>query len=160
MTHTHLLPITETLMEIGWNEVKTPSSTTYLGILLGRDLELTHVFDATMNKFVARCLCFAPTLRRLSVQKSVIITNIFLLPMFSYIHQFYTIPKVTIKAITTLLQRTLIRFNAYSLSCLQNPTKQLGLKRPLRNFELHNIACILALPSSSPFPPPSAPEDH
>ena len=105
---------------------------------------------ASANKFIA--LKNKKNLGR-SIDHRIIVCNVFLTSIFSYLMQFFIIPKVDIAdKVRNTLRKLVIPFNggAFAYIHLVTPTKDMGFKQPLRDLW---AAGVSALTSSIDFEP-------
>jgi hypothetical protein len=142
----HALPTTPddntTIDGSSWPKIKFKEKGKYLGMLFGNNLTVPDIFDTATTKFTSRIRSYRSIRDRLSITKRIIIANTFLVPIFSYLHQFYIIPHETIQTINTELQRFIPSFSSIPLAYFSYPTKAGGLKTRLRNITLANLAAL------------------
>ena len=81
--------ITNKLKESTWPLVVTVESHKYLGILFGRNLQVDEVFAAPFKKALNRIKQLTPSLRRLDTQRRILVFNVFITPIISFVQQFY-----------------------------------------------------------------------
>ena len=67
-------------------------SHTYLGILMGRNITTIDIFTPALNKFKDRVVLFGPYLSSCNIDKRIVIFNVFLYSLFSYLIQFFIMP--------------------------------------------------------------------
>jgi hypothetical protein len=127
-----------------WPQIKFVNQAKYLGMLFGNNITTTDIFNPSLVKFRERIESYMPLRPRLSVSKRILIANTFLLPIFSYLHQFYLIPHNLNNIIDQLLFRFIIPFSSLPLRYVRYPLAAGGLRRPLRDHRLANIASLAA----------------
>lgn len=126
---------------------------TYLGALLGRKVTAEEIFSNTLDKARARLHLYHPYREKLSVPKRVVVVNAFILPIFGYLGRLFVIPGPTLRAINSAIAKFVVPASFFKVSLLQRPTRRMGLKTPLHNLELRNLALILsrrAFPGAQP----------
>ena len=75
-----------------WKKLKHPPSYTYLGILFGRKLEVADVYKKAVLKLAERAQEYKAIAKELSHAKRVMIFNVFIISILSYIANFYIFP--------------------------------------------------------------------
>jgi len=105
----------------------------YLGVLIGLDVTIADIFEPAALKFEKRILDLMSWKARFSVPRRVLIANVFLIPIFSYLSQFYLMPATTLDRVKRALGRWLIPLggSAFPLDSLTRPLDLFGLARPL-----------------------------
>ena len=127
-----------------WPNLPVQDSGKYLGVKMGRAVTVDAIFAAALAKFESRLAGYLTRKGSFSVCKRVLIANVFLTPIFSYLSQFYVIPPATLKAIHAGLRRWLAPLgqSAYPVTALSRPLALLGLARPLLLPEIQNLAVL------------------
>ena len=134
-----------TLALTGWVGLSFVSRATYLGVLMGVDVTTEDIYSKPFSKYEARLLTHRPALAHLHNQGKVHLFNIYLLPLFSYLYQFYLLPyKGVGDRIRAHARQNIISFNgrAYKYSHLISPKHNLGLSQPLRDTWAANLAAL------------------
>ena len=72
--------------------VKTTQSYVYLGITIGRGITVADVWRPVVNKAIDRIAKYTPALRSLSLVKRILVFNIFVRSLFTYVAPFYSLP--------------------------------------------------------------------
>ena len=77
-----------------WHDkgVKATRTYTYLGILIGRGVTVADVWRPVVNKAIDRIAKYAPALRALSLVRRIVVFNIFIRSLFTYVAPFYSLP--------------------------------------------------------------------
>ena len=150
LTKTHLLPTlpltppeSQFITRSSWSEIRISNSSKYLGVLFGREATPTSNFAKPVDKLVKRVNSFLPTKNSFSLQQRIVIANIFLIPILSYIYQFFHIPATYHPIIHNALRAWLIPLHTgCSLLDLQRPWHWGGFHTPLRDYKAHNLASL------------------
>ena len=83
---------------------------TYLGVSIGRDVELTDVWRPVVHKAINRLARYGKTLRTLSLGKRIEVYNIFVYPLFSYLAPFYNLPDASYYEVTKAVRSAILPF--------------------------------------------------
>ena len=132
------------LNHLGYHEIEAVNSAIYLGVLVGK-VSTADIYANALKKFTDRLLKFGSLLKRCSLEKRIIIFNVFLLPIFSYLIQFYIVPPVVYNKVKELCRRSIIPFNggAFAYAHLTTPyTNEGGFTRPLRDLWAANMTAL------------------
>jgi hypothetical protein len=114
------------LEEGGFKAVKFAATATYLGVLMGQATTTVQVFDEALKKFIRRANRYQPALANSALRNRILTFNVFLLPLFYYLAQFYVIPYTeVIRAWTS------------------NPW---GISVPVVRIHLLRVFCLYCLP--------------
>jgi hypothetical protein len=106
---------------------------------MGRYVGLPAVFRKAMAKFEARAVEYYPAVRLMHITERVMVFNIFLLSLFSYLLQFYSFPYeagggAQLPAVEAAATRLIINFNkAYPYCLLIQPLVRFGTGSPVRD---------------------------
>ena len=129
----------------GWGQVHFVDSAVYLGVLIGRSINTIDIFTPAMDKFCARVHDLSSILKPKSLNKRTLIFNIYLIPIFLYLAQFYIIPyhEIILK-INNICHRNIVPFNggAFAYYHLINPTTSFGPSTPLIDLWSVNVALL------------------
>lgn len=132
--------VQEFLRKTSWPNIVFKDRGKYLGVLFGKTVTVADIFFEALSKFKARLAEFQMV--PLSLQHRILATNVFLLPIFSYLYQFFLIPRKILKEVKALLYPFLVPYKAYDLELLCSPTKQLGYTTPLKDLEFMNVSAL------------------
>ena len=154
------LPIRTALRRCGWTQIQYSGSTSYLGVPFGQDVEVADAFRTGFAKFRASLLRYLPYKPRISFGKRILITNVFLLPLFSYPQKFFIWPRYWQNAVTSHIWGWLNRFNSLSLPNMHTPTGQFGLPTPLTHFLFLNYASLASAAKLANYSPAPSGDEH
>ena len=126
-----------------WSALKYTDTYVYLGVLFGRSVDATDVFEAAVEKFERRIGAFMSMQDLHSMPGRVRLANVYLLPIFSYLIRFFLMSEQTFKRVQKALRRWLIKGNCTSLERLTAPSHLLGLATPLHDLSKLNVAALL-----------------
>lgn len=127
------------------DKISFVSSATYLGILMGRSITTIDIYREAYKKLTHRVYCYGPILKISSLHRTIIIFNIFILPIMYYIAQFYIIPySEYILPIINLIRHFAIPFNgaAYSYTHIITLYPGFGPHSPLRDLWAFNMTLL------------------
>ena len=149
-----------TLTRAGYSHISFKTSVTYLGVLLGSNITTADIYRPAYNKFVARVALYADTLRSATLHQRIIIFNVFLLPLFYYLAQFYIIPfREIIKPTTAIAHKAVVAYGGkgFAYAHLVAPRSLFGPHTPLKDLWAVNMALLaqsfpLKDSESSPLP--------
>ena len=128
-----------------WEDVKLLLSHVYLGVLFGRNVTPTEIFAEAHQKFDKRLTLYRTTIQRRSIDHRIIIVNVFLTSIFSYLTQFFIVPyKEVVKKVRNSIRKAVISFNGGAMGYVHliTPTKCMGFKQPLRDLWAAGIAAL------------------
>lgn len=118
-----------------------PDNAIYLGILVGNDVTPTQMFDRPFNKFENRIVQWSQI--PLSLTSRIMVCNIYLLSIFSYVIQFTLMPKAVAVKISSLVMRFVFRFRYVPHTVAPWLDILLGIKPVVRDIYIANISCLL-----------------
>jgi ribonuclease HI len=136
-------PTIADLVPPGWKDISVAEKYIYLGILVGRSVTSKEVYSRAMKKFEARVYSYMPNKLLFNMPTRVIMANTYLIPIFSYIFRFYLMNKSTENQVRRLLTLFLIHSDSTNIARLCAPTCKAGLKQPLKEIRLLNVATVL-----------------
>lgn len=137
------------LDSVGWTDIVVSPSMKYLGIFMGHKASLDEVFKGPYNKMVERLRSYHKTKQNYSLPKRVTIWNTWILPIFSYISNFYTIPSDYNLWIDQHCQKWLSQYNTFSSLHYTRPTSLLGLASPLKDTSIYNYSRLASLSTAN-----------
>ena len=146
---THPGQIPELLPE-PWNQVARPRSTTYLGITIGPNmLEREH-----WNKALRNALIVATKIKqqKWSLGKRIKMINTFIIPLFSYIHRHYLMPRTVVSKLNKHIRLALGNYRTIPDSVLYAVDGPFRLKNPIIHPFFLGLQ-TLALSPAVPRPP-------
>jgi hypothetical protein len=128
-----------------WPLVKVVNSHKYLGILFGRKIQIDEIYAAPALKALDRATKFGPALRNLDTQRRILVFNVFVTPIFSFVQQFYMMPSSVLREYRSIMRRSISPFSgtAWPYSQLCAPTSCVGFKQPLRDPWVFGMTMIL-----------------
>lgn len=133
------------LKEINWTGLNFTNKATYLGVLVGFNIDNVDIYYAAYVKFEKRAQKFTAALTHSTLQNRILIFNTYLLTLFSYISKFYILPHRELgDKIRLIIQRKIVSFNggAYKYIHLITPSKNFGFAKPLRDLWATNVATL------------------
>ena len=120
-------------------------------------MTVDNVFDDAISKLETRTKRYLPLKSNFSLQSRVIIANVFLLPLLSFVFRFFLMPTSQQKKVSKIITEWLGLANRYTFDQLTTPRRNGGLHHPLRDVNQLNLAAILsnlpeipALPEAKP----------
>lgn len=138
------------LDEVGWHEVRISGNERYLGMYLGHETTLEHVFRPVFEKLQARLTSLKSLKKKYSVPSRVLIWNTWLLPILSYVSRFYLIPSDYLLWIDRLCSDWLSHGRTMKPLHLSRPTCLAGLATPLRDTALVNYSTLSSVKDIPP----------
>ena len=134
------------LLWSGYAQVERVTKATYLGVLIGK-VSTAEIYDKALSKFKKRVLLYANTLKRMSIHRRIITFNVFLLPLFYYLAQFYIVPPDVYREVKEICRKRIIPYGgtAFAYTHLVTPNKTgLGFSRPLKDLWATNMTILAA----------------
>ena len=133
------------LDQAGWKDLSFTSTATYLGVLVGYNISTIDIFKDAVDKFIDRSESYSSALRHLPTQARVRVFNIYIIPLLSYLFQFYILPHKELgNRLRDIIRRKVISFNggAHKYIHLITPSTKFGLTSPLRDIWALNITTL------------------
>jgi ribonuclease HI/exonuclease III len=127
------------LTRIGWDQIQIVQKATYLGCVFGRNVQLEDVFGKCIDKLLARLAAWS---KPFSLGARVTIINTFVLPILSYLWQFYILDDIIIKSFRSAIHRFLSRLFYCGFYCFVTLGQQAGVPS-VADFELQNLAAVI-----------------
>ena len=135
------------LQDVGWGTVAVVGKVKYLGLYMGHAVTLDDIFRAPFDKMTDRLASYHPIKSKFSLPKKVLIWNTWILPIYSYVFNYYILPSDYARWIDNACARWLNNGNTIKSLHLTRPTNLLGLQAPLRDTCNHNYARLSSLSS-------------
>jgi ribonuclease HI len=135
---------------VGWKDMPIVDQVMYLGIPIGKAVTLDNVFKIPFDKFVKRLKTYMPLKHNYSLQNRIIIWNVWLLPILSYVTKFYIIPACYSSNIDRDCALWLNKGNAIKGLHLTRPLELAGMSTPLRDVMLSNYSLLVSKADDSP----------
>jgi ribonuclease HI len=136
------------LERAGWGTISLSCAEKYLGVMVGRTVTTEVVFREAHAKFNRRVDTFRAIIRASSLHQRTLIFNVFLLPIFYYLAQFYIMPWHSVVVPVTQVCRTLIipyNGGGYAYAHLITPRgRGFGPHTPLRDLWSTNYTLLAA----------------
>ena len=138
-------PTNLAIQSSSWPLVKVVDSHKYLGILFGRKITVEDVFDAPAKKAADRARSFGAALKRLDTQRRIMVFNVFITPIFSFVQQFHIMPSSVYREYRAIMHRAITPFggSAWPYSQLCAPHASVGFRQPLRDPWVFNVLISL-----------------
>ena len=131
----------------GWELIREAPSCTYLGVAVGPKITTEEVFAGAKKKFDKRLALYRPFLKKTSLNTRIMVANVFLLPLFYYLCQFYVAHWSTVvQPVQRALHAATVAFRgtAFGYAHLLLPRGKGGPHTPLRDLWSTNIAMLAA----------------
>ena len=138
------------LNEIGWDEIVISPNIKYLGVFMGHGTTLDDNFKGPYDKMTNRLKLFSTVKHNYSIPKRVTIWNTWIIPIFSYIFNFYTLPVDYAHWIDLHCQKWLSQGNTFSSLHFTRPTALIGLASSLKDASLFNYSRLASLSRALP----------
>ena len=84
--------LSATIATCPWPRLKISREQVYLGIPFGRDLTLIEIYEPTLTKIEQRCTKYGPALKKMSLGRRILVFNIFIFSMLTYLNFYFPIP--------------------------------------------------------------------
>ena len=134
--------------------LKLANQAKHLGVMVGRLVTPTTVYQEATKKFTRRIHSYQPYASAFPLKTKILISNCYLIPIFSFLQQFFIIPDRTLKDVKLLLSYFL-KLPLRLLPVLSTPHLEGGFTTRLRHLEADTMAAITSGLSSTDIPPPS-----
>ena len=100
------------------SNIKIVNVAKYLGIKIGRHVNVDNVFHDAITKLEMRTKRYLPLKSNFSLQSRVIIANVFLLPLLSFVFRFFLMPTSQQKQVSKIITEWLGLANRYTFDQL------------------------------------------
>jgi ribonuclease HI len=127
-----------------WAGLQDVPAIKYLGIPTGRQLSLSEVYEPAIKEVLQRVARYAPLRNFYSLQNRVIIANSFLLSTFAYVNNFFLMSRALLLQVESAIAKWVIPARRFKLEHLTAPTRDAGLRQPLRDLFKMNVCSLLA----------------
>ena len=130
--------------EAGWDQIEFRDSAVYLGLLFGPNVTTEEVFADAYDKYNKRLALFHWVMKGMSLHDRIVLVNVFLLPLFYYLAQFYIIPyqPIVVKA-QEAARRAIVAFGGFGYAHLVTPHRgSFGPYTPLRDLWAVNMVLL------------------
>ena len=130
-----------------WKMIKFTDNYKYLGVLMGSKISTIDIFKPVLTKFKDRLFRYSGYLKKCSIQHRIIIFNVFLLSLFSYLAFFYIIPfDEIITPVRELCRKHIIPFHGggFGYVHLLEGRKNFGFHTPLKDLWATSTALLIA----------------
>ena len=130
-----------------WNDVRFTDKYKYLGVLIGDKISTYDIFSPVIDKMKRRCKSFAHVFNSIGIEYRVMIFNIYILPLLSYLYQFFLLPELHVIAeIHKLVRAYVIPWGpmggGFKSFHLFQHKHHLGLAQPLRDPWAVNLQAL------------------
>ena len=136
-------PLCTALRSSRFPDIQVVNEFPYLGIPIGLTITIADIFAQPIAKLVKRANLYLPARSAFSKHRRIMLANTFLLSLFSYHCSLYLLPSSTLKRINSLITPWLGTRGTLSNGMLTHPKSQFGLRSPLTDISLHNIALLI-----------------
>ena len=126
-----------------WNHIKVVPAATYNGVLIGRSVTVDMVYDKALQKFTDRISNYMIFQSLFSTQQRVVICNVFLNSIFSFLNRFLLMSPAHIKIIKRISSKRRVKAHRYTYDHLASPVAHAGIAQPLKDLRKSNIAAVL-----------------
>lgn len=142
-THRKLL---REIAEGPWPDLPLRPTATHLGVPIGRDITLAQIFETPYNKALSRLSSYKSITKTLSVPSRILLVNVFIISLFSYLFLFFVLPKEYYVTLKELIRKVVTPFNggAYSYDSLVTLRLSFSIKSPLKDLWAFNVALLAA----------------
>ena len=120
---------------------------TYLGVLMGKDITEEDIFSKALKKYENRLSLYSDYILNAPLHFKIMVFNVFLLPIFSYLMQYYIVPKSIQTKIKEAARKACIPFRGggFGYFFLLAPLGRFGHKLPLRDPWAANMTALIML---------------
>ena len=133
----------DALAATDWEGLAFTNKTTYLGVLMGYDIDNVDIYSKALSEFKLRAERYTSALTHTSLPNRILIFNTYLLPLFSYLSRYYLLPYHEVGSVVRrIAARKIIPFNggAYKYIHLIAPPDRFGFSLPLKDLWALNVA--------------------
>ena len=137
----------------GYKKVELAPRATHLGVLIGKDVDSKDIFAKAFAKFERRAAQYAPTVKRLSLAKRVLVCNCFLTPLFLYLARYFIMPYNMVLEAKSTIRKLVIPFNGGAFAyphLLRLKRAEFGFSTPLRDLWATNYALLASALDGAP----------
>jgi len=141
------------LINSAWPDTGFTDNYKYLGVLMGSSISTLDIFLPVYDKFKERLDRYAPYIKSCSIQHRIIIINVFLISLFSYLALFFIIPYDQICIpIRELCRKHIIPYHGggFGYVHLLEGRKNFGFNTPLKDLWAFSTALLIGLMNPQP----------
>jgi ribonuclease HI len=133
------------LLRSSWPEVELVYEHVYLGTPFGPYVTPDTAYAKPMEKLEKRCVLFRRALKPMSVQNRIVVVNVFILPLLSFVNQFFLMPDSIYKRVRALIKRCTTPYHgsAWPYCQLVAPLSEIGFRTPVRDPWIENVVALL-----------------
>jgi hypothetical protein len=157
-----ICPTCATILASHYPQINFTHSTVYLGTLFALSNSPAEIYAAAVEKLEKRVNRYMPAKDAFPVWRRILVANVFLVSLFSYLYSIYLIPDATLNKIYGIIGRWVCpgKWKALIPSLLTHPRKHLGFEKPLDDIRLRNVAAIITSAPAPDPPPQPAPKNN
>ena len=126
-----------------WANITVVPEAVYNGVLIGKSVTVDDVYAKALTKFNDRIIGYMPCLSLFSTQQRVLICNVFLTTIFSFLNRVYLMSNLMLKRVRQLSTQWLVKANRFTYDHLTSPTVHAGIAQPVWDLQQTNVAAIL-----------------
>ena len=126
-----------------WNKIIIAPRYTYLGVLMGHNIDTGDIFQMAFDKFKRKACAYARIISHTPPAHRTLFFNVFLISLFSYLIHFYIIPNDITKKINAICARHLVPFHGFAYQHLVT-LQAVRYRTPLHDIWALNTARLAA----------------
>lgn len=125
-----------------WPAIVVADRYTHLGVLIGPEVTPEEIFRKAHEEATGRVASYGQVVRKLPVHKRNRVLNVFVLPKYLYLGQFFLVPYAYCKRFSYACFKLVVPFKAFGMSFLYSQKSDLGFDPPLINLWASNLATL------------------
>ena len=138
----------------GWEGLESVTRARYLGITIGREVDIHNCFEPSVRAFKSKLAQYLPHKKSFSVTERIRLANAKLIPLLRYTQQLLITPDWVIRQVRDGLARWILPvWRSLPLDLLSVPLELGGLRAPLLDVEKVGNAARLKLGEGLDDPP-------
>ena len=127
-----------------WPDLDIREKGTHLGIVIGRNVTLSDIWDIPLQKALARIRSARSFVRSLPLTKRILFVNVFIVSIFSYVGLFFVLPTGIWRKIRLEIAKLVIPFNGsgFTYESLVCADVVYNIKPALKDVWAFNISLL------------------
>ena len=132
------------LLSSPWPDLDIRERGTHLGVVIGRKITLADIWEAPLQKALARIRTAQPFVKALPLTKRILYVNVFIVSIFSYIGLFFVLPTGLWKTIRSAIAKLVIPFrgSAFTYEALVCAGLFFKIKPALKDVWAFNLSLL------------------
>ena len=154
-----LLPLSRAVAHVCpvWSNLECKTAGKYLGVLFGPEITPLEVYEEATKKLLSRLTSYLPLRHAFSKSQRMILVNVFIIPVISYLWNFFLPPHETLTKINGAIDNFVFPLKSIPRSVQMSHPSFTGVYHPRTDISLKAAAMLVAKLPDPSFPMPLVP---